>query len=93
MTLFVIRDDANSQKAISNAQELIDKSNGQMDFEVIDLKDGLAKALGIKTAPTFLVNNHMKFSGVHSANTLKENFCSLNSVEVCKLTLATYLKQ
>ncbi|MBI2130502.1 hypothetical protein HYU10_01915 [Candidatus Woesearchaeota archaeon] len=93
MTLFVIRDDANSQKAISNAQELIDKSNGQVDFEVIDLKDGLAKALGIKTAPTFLVNNHMKFSGVHSANTLKENFCSLNSVEVCKLTLATYLKQ
>ncbi|KKQ76423.1 MAG: hypothetical protein US99_C0072G0004 [Candidatus Daviesbacteria bacterium GW2011_GWF2_38_6] len=89
--LFVIAGQANSDRALKNAQELIDKANGQVDFNIVEIKNDLAKELGIKNAPTFIINNRIKVSGVQSAEALKESFCKINSLEVCNETLSAKL--
>lgn len=92
LTLFAIQSDSNSRRAIKNAEEFIGKSGGKVIFEVIDLNNDLAKSLSIKTAPTFLINNHIKLTGVQSANSIKENFCKLNNLNICSLELSNSLK-
>ena len=90
LDLFVIENDASSVKAESNLKEFLDNfKNIKFDKHFSD--DQLAKELEIKTFPTFLVNNRVKFAGIQSAETIKNNFCSLNRLEECKKTLSKNL--
>lgn len=43
--------------------------------------------LGITSYPTFLINNQLKFSGLNSADSIKEKFCKLNNIDKCKKEL------
>lgn len=92
LDLFVIRGQANSEMALNNVQEFIGKSNGQVNFNIAEIRGDLAKELGIKNAPTFLINNRVKVSGVQSAEAIKESFCKMNSLEVCSETLPANIK-
>ncbi|MBI2541292.1 hypothetical protein HYV80_01100 [Candidatus Woesearchaeota archaeon] len=60
-------------------------------FEKYSGSSSLAKELGIKTFPTFLVNNKVKFSGVHSPESIKANFCRLNKMPACEKSLSKNL--
>lgn len=91
LDLFVVQGQTNSDNALKNVQELIDKSEGQVNLNVVDIKSDLAKELGIRNAPTFLINNRIKVSGVQSAEALKESMCKVNSLEVCKEKLSANL--
>ncbi len=92
LALFVIENDANSQRAWKNAMEFVSRTGGKVSLDIFNLKEESAKSLNIKSAPAFLINNHIKLSGVQTANSLKENFCKLNDLEVCKLELSNSLK-
>src|SRR3989338_3852673 len=79
-----------SAKAESNLQEFLDNFK-DVRFEKHLSDSGLAQELGIKNFPTFLVNNKVKFSGVQTANAIKDNFCSFNKADACSKTLSKSL--
>ena len=91
LDLFVIQEQASSNRALKNVYELTEKAGGQISFNIEEIKSDLAKELSIKNAPTFLINNRIKVSGVQSAESLKESFCKVNSLEVCNETLSAQL--
>ena len=91
LDLFVIQGQASSNRALKNVYELTEKAGGQISFNIEEIKSDLAKELSIKNAPTFLINNRIKVSGVQSAESLKESFCKVNSLEVCNETLSAKL--
>ncbi len=90
LDLFVIAGEAASIKAESNLKEFLDNFK-DIKFEKHFSDEQLAKELELKTFPTFLVNNRVKFTGIQSAETIKENFCRLNKLEECKKTLSENL--
>lgn len=53
--------------------------------------DNLTKELSIKSFPAFLINNRIKFSGVHSPEAIKVNFCRLNRLQACENSLSKNL--
>jgi len=88
--LFVISGDDSSAKAEKNLKEFLEVFK-EVKIERHLADDNLAKELEIKTFPTFLVNNRIKFTGVHSAETIKNNFCRLNAVPECEKSLSRSL--
>ena len=74
LDLFVIPDDKSSISAEKNLKEFLGTFE-EVKFGKHLPDDKLTQELGIKTFPTFLINNQVKFSGVQSADTIKENFC------------------
>ena len=86
----MIQGDANSIKAEKNLKEFLDNF-GNVKFEKQLAGGKLAEEFGIKSFPTFLVNNLVKFSGVHTADTIKSNFCKLNDAQDCNKTLSKSL--
>jgi predicted DsbA family dithiol-disulfide isomerase len=62
-----------------------------VDFAVHNRGDSLADELGIKTYPSFVVNNKIKFSGVLSSETIKDNFCKFNINDRCSQSLTKKL--
>lgn len=90
LDLFGIEGDAASLKAEKNLKEFLDNFPG-VKFEKHLAKGELSKELNIKNFPTFLVNNRVKFSGIHTADTIKNNFCSLNKADACNKTLSRNL--
>ena len=83
LDFFVKEGDAASTKAENNLREFLDTFK-EVKFEKHLSSDKLAAELGIKVYPTFLVNNRVKFSGVHPAETIKKNFCKLNKLAECE---------
>ena len=83
LDLFMISGDEASIKAEKNSEEFL-RSFKEVKFDKHFSNDKLTEELGIKTFPVFLVNNKVKFSGVQPAETIKENFCRMNKVEVCE---------
>jgi len=86
--LFVIKNDSPSLKAENSLLEFTDSFGNDVTFMIYFVEKGderseMAKELGIKILPAFIVNNKILFSGVHSPNTIKENFCSMNQVDKC----------
>ena len=79
-----------SAKAESNLKQFLDNFDSVI-FEKHLATDPLTQELGIKTFPTFLVNNRVKFTGVQSAETIKENFCSINKLKGCEIQLSRSL--
>lgn len=84
--LFVIFGDDAGIKAEKNLKEFLD-AFPEAEFDRHDSDDALAKELGIKTFPTFLINNRIKFSGVVAAETIKNNFCKPNKLAACGKSL------
>ncbi|MBI3035324.1 hypothetical protein HYY71_03300 [Candidatus Woesearchaeota archaeon] len=90
LDLFVIPKDNASIRAEENLREFLENFK-DAKFDRHLSTDKLAVELGIKNFPTFLVNNRVKFSGVHSAETIKEKFCKLNSLPECEKSLSRSL--
>ena len=90
LDLFVIAGDEASIKAEKNLQEFLN-SFKEVKFNKYVSNDALTKELGIKTFPTFLINNQIRFSGIHTAETIKENFCKMNKMPECEKSLSQNL--
>ncbi|MBI2653499.1 cell envelope integrity protein TolA [Candidatus Woesearchaeota archaeon] len=90
LDLFVKEGDAASTKAENNLREFLDTFK-EVKFEKHLSNDNLTEELGVKVFPTFLVNNKVKFSGVHPAETIKTNFCKLNKLAECEKSLSKSL--
>ena len=89
LDLFV-KADASGIKAENNLKEFLDAFN-DVKFQK-HLSDGnLAKELGIRSFPAFLVNNRVKFSGVYAPEIVKNNFCRLNKLPECGKSLSKSL--
>ncbi|MBI2652733.1 hypothetical protein HYX00_04680, partial [Candidatus Woesearchaeota archaeon] len=73
-----------------NLKEFLDAFK-EVKFDKYLSNELLAKELNIKTFPTFLINNRVKFSGVHTAETVKENFCKMNKLKECEKGLSKNL--
>ena len=86
LDFFAISGDNTNIKAEKNLKEFLDAFN-EAKFEKHSSEDNLAKEIGIKNFPSFLVNNRIRFSGVYSAESIKENFCAVNKLEACKKIL------
>ena len=87
LDLFIKPGDEASIKAEKNLVEFLDAFR-ETKFERHLSTENLAKELDIKTFPTFLVNNRVKFAGVHTAETIKSNFCKLNKLSACEKILS-----
>ncbi len=90
LDLFVKSDDAASAKAEKNLQEFLNTFKN-VQFEKHMQGDNLTSELNIRTFPSFLINNQIKFGGVQTADIIKTNFCSMNKDEECKNSLAKSL--
>ncbi|MBI3027564.1 hypothetical protein HYY70_05630 [Candidatus Woesearchaeota archaeon] len=90
LDFFVISGDQASLKAEKNLKEFLDNFK-DVKFEKHLSSDKLAQELGVKNFPAFLINNRIKFSGVHAAETIKENFCKLNNLKECGKALSKNL--
>ena len=90
LDLFIISGDDASIKAENNLKEFLNAFK-EVKFEKHSSNDKLTQELNIKTFPTFLVNNQVKFSGVLSAETIKENFCKINKLLECDKSLSKSL--
>ena len=80
--LFIIKGDNSSIKAEGNLKMFLEDFK-EINYSVHDQKDPLTKELGIKSFPTFLLNNRIKFSGVQTPSTIMGNFCRVNNIEEC----------
>lgn len=90
LDLFIKENESASVKAEKNLKEFIDNFK-EVKFEKHLSGSAFVKELGIKTFPTFLVNNQIKFSGVLTAETIKNNFCKLNKLPECGKSLSKSL--
>lgn len=82
--------DASSINAEKNLNEFLE-AFPDVKFEKHSSSSDLAKELGIKSFPAFLVNNRVKFASIHPAETVKGNFCALNKLEECEKELSNSL--
>jgi hypothetical protein len=83
LDLFLIEGEVSTLKAEQNLQEFLDMFEDKINFTKHSKSDVLTKELEIKTFPTFLINNKIKFTGVQPADKIRENFCQLNELEEC----------
>ena len=90
LDLFIKSGDVASIKAENNLEEFL-KSFKDTKFEKHLSSENLAKELDIRTFPTFLINNRVKFAGVHTPEAIKTNFCRLNKLPKCNITLSKSL--
>src|SRR3989344_4769578 len=90
LDLFVKPNDPASAKAEKNLQEFLNSfKNVQLEKHIQG--DSLTSELNIRTFPTFLINNQIKFGGVQTADVIKNNFCSVNKADECKNSLSKSL--
>ncbi len=82
LDFFTIEDDSASKKAEANLQEFLN-SFKNITFEKHSSNSDLSKELGIRSFPSFLVNNRIKFNGVLASEGIKENFCAMNRLPEC----------
>lgn len=87
LDLFLMQGQNASLKAEENLEEFLEAFGDTIDFEKHDADAKIVNDLGINTFPSFLINNKIKFSGVQSANKIKENFCKMNQLDECGLEL------
>ena len=89
LDLFLQPGDAKSIQAEKNLQEFLDAFK-EVKFEK-HVSDELTGELGIKVFPSFLINNRIKFTNAQPADVIKENFCRLNTLQDCNITLSKNL--
>ncbi len=91
LDLFVKANQNASLKAEENLEEFLEAFGDNVDFEKHDADAKIVKDLGINSFPAFLINNKIKFSGVQSADKIRENFCEMNQLDECDLELSKSL--
>lgn len=91
LDLFLQQDQEASLKAEENLEEFLKVFGGKVNLDKHSANASIVKDLGINTFPAFLINNRIKFSGVQSADKIRENFCQLNRVTECALGLSKSL--
>jgi len=91
LDLFLKPGQSASLKAEENLEEFLEVFDGIVILEKHDSDSEIVEELGINTFPVFLVNNKIKFSGVQSADKIRENFCQVNSAMPCALGLSKSL--
>ncbi len=91
--VFLAKDDPSTEKTRKNLQELIDLFKEKVDYveHVVTRDELLVRQLNINTFPTYLINNKLKFSGILPADTIKNNFCKLNNLDLCSKKLSESL--
>lgn len=89
LDLFVKGDDS-GMKAEINLKEFLNEFI-EVKYEKHMPTGNLARELNIRSFPTFLVNNRVKFSGIQTAETIKNNFCKLNKLPQCNASLSRNL--
>lgn len=89
LDLFVKGDDS-GMKAENNLKEFLNEFS-EVKYEKHMPSGNLARELNIRSFPTFLVNNRVKFSGIQTADAIKNNFCRLNKLPGCNITLSRSL--
>lgn len=71
----------------SEINELVELFGENIEFErvIVDesVKKQLKDELAITSYPTFLINNQIKFSGIRSADSIKEEYCNWNNIDEC----------
>lgn len=89
LEIYLLRDDPTTIKAEENIKGFVDLFGSDIKIKKynIDKDDSKAKELGINTFPTFVVNNKVKFSGIHPAETVKKYFCEMNELSKCDIEL------
>jgi hypothetical protein len=89
LDVFLMEGDPSTKRAEENIEEFLDVFEGKINYtrHFVGKQDELAKALGINTFPTFIINNKIRFTGVQPAETIKENFCKMNELEECNENL------
>ncbi len=80
-----------SARAETNLRQFLDAFDGKVTFSKHNSDSALARELGLKSFPAFLVNNRNKFGGVQAADTIKENFCRMNELQECNPELSKSL--
>ena len=90
LDLFAISGDAATARAENNLKEFLNNFK-DVKFANHLSTDSLSQELGIKNFPAFLVNNKVKFTGIQSAETIKENYCKLNKLSACEKSLSKNL--
>jgi len=91
LDLFLKPNEVVSSQAEENLKQFLGAFDGKVNFEKHNTDAQIVQELGLNTFPAFLVNNKIKFSGVQSADKIKENFCKLNKIEECELELSKSL--
>ncbi len=85
-----------TDKVESNMQELLGLFGDSIEYGLITVapseKGQLKQELAITSYPSFIVNNKLKFSGIRSAESIKEKFCELNQLTECSQTLSKDIK-
>lgn len=92
LELFIESESNLTPIVMSRIQEILNLFGNKIEFIKHDVdrkeKHMLAKELGITSYPSFLINNKLKFSGVQSAEKIKERFCELNKLKECEKKLS-----
>lgn len=91
LDVFLIEGEISTVKTEQSLEEFLELFGDNINLFKHNKEDSLTRELEIKTFPTFLINNKIKFSGVQSANKIKENFCQLNNLEGCSEELSKSL--
>ena len=94
LDLFVLAGKNASKKAEENVEELTELFGEKIDFRVKEIEENsdIAEELSLTSYPVFLINNRFKLPGVHSAETIKQEFCRWNDLEECGVELALNIK-
>jgi|ETNmetMinimDraft_2_1059921.scaffolds.fasta_scaffold00367_3 chemotaxis protein histidine kinase CheA len=92
LTVFVTADVRD--RTMRNVQPVVDLFKGDITFTerlVNANAQSLVDEFAISTYPTFVINNHVKFGGIHSPDSIKENYCLFNAVAGCSTTLTSQI--
>ena len=90
LQMFVLLNHSSTEAADRNIKEFLDVFK-DVDFRRTELVEHTRKKPHITTYPAYLVNNQYVFTGVLSADAIKEEFCKINYVKECELMLTPYL--
>ena len=90
LTVFVTSDVRD--RTLNNIQPVLDLFGEDITFtERGKGSSVLAAQFAVSTYPTFIVNNKIRFSGIHSPEKIKENYCLLNSLTGCSTALTSQI--
>ncbi len=91
LELFYTRDD-DEEKIMKSLNEVLDLFGDKINFtrKIVTNKEKerLKETRGITAYPSFIINNRVKFSGYHSAETIKDRFCMYNKIKECDTSLS-----
>ncbi|MDA1196719.1 MAG: hypothetical protein O2779_02015 [Nanoarchaeota archaeon] len=93
LTVFVTSDVR--ERTLRNVQPVVNLFGEDIIFteRLVDVrsKESLVDDFAISTYPTFIINNNVKFGGIHSPDSIKENYCLFNTHAQCSTPLTSQI--